>query len=203
MHGLGDVRFFDRFARLYDRVMPAADRASLAAALARADGEINRVLDLGGGTGRATIAVDAPERTVVDISRPMLRRARTRTASGPGHPGDSAGPLGAVRGDAGRLPVADSVVDAAVVVDAFHHMPDQHGVISEAARVIRPGGVLVIREFNPSHPLGWLLVRAEHAIGMESRFHLPRDLAAMLADAEFSVAVLSSGFEYTVVGTAP
>ena len=202
MHGLGDVRFFDRFARFYDWLMPAADRESLAAALARADGEIDRVLDLGGGTGRATIAVDASERTVVDISRPMLRRARTRTASGPGRPGDPPGPLGAVRGDAGRLPVADNSVDAAIVVDAFHHMPDQQAVVSEAARALRPGGVLVIREFDPTHPLGWLLARGEHAFGMKSTFHTPDDLADMLADAGFSVAVLDSGFEYTVVGTA-
>ena len=202
MHGIGDVRFFDRFARIYDWVMPAADRQSLAAALSRADGDIDRLLDLGGGTGRAAIAVDAPGRTVVDISRPMLRRARTRTASGPGRPGDPSGPLGAVHGDAGRLPVADDAVDAAIVVDAFHHMPDQQAVVSEAARVLRPGGVFVVREFDPSHPLGWLLARGEHVFGMKSTFHTPEALADMLADAGFSVTVLDAGFEYTVVGIA-
>ncbi|TQQ80296.1 class I SAM-dependent methyltransferase [Halonotius roseus] len=201
MHGVGDGRFFDRFARLYDWVMPAADRQSLAAALARADGDIDRVLDLGGGTGRASIAVDAGERTVVDVSRPMLTRARTRTASGPGRPTDPPGPLGAVQGDAGRLPIGDDAVDAAIIVDAFHHMPQQAAVVAEANRVIRPGGVLVVREFNPSHPLGWLLVRAEHAIGMKSTFYTPADLADLLTDTGFSVDVLDAGFEYTVVGT--
>ena len=201
MHGIGDVRFFDRFARIYDWVMPAADRDSLAAALSRADGEIDRLLDLGGGTGRASIAVDAGERTVVDVSRPMLARARTRTASGPGRPADPPGPLSAMQGDAGRLSVGDDAVDAAIIVDAFHHMPQQAAVVAEANRVIRPGGVLVVREFDPSHPLGWLLVRAEHAIGMQSTFYTPDDLADLLADAGFSVKVLDSGFEYTVVGT--
>jgi len=78
MHGLGDVRFFDRLAPLYDLVMPAADRDALTAALARVDGPLDRLLDLGGGSGRATIAVDAPERIVLDVSRPMLQRARHR-----------------------------------------------------------------------------------------------------------------------------
>ena len=201
MHGIGDVRFFDRGARLYDRVMPAADRQSLTAALSRADGDINRILDLGGGTGRATIAVDAGERTVVDISRPMLRRAQTRTTRGPGRPTDPPGPLAAIQSDAGRLAVGDNAVDAAIIVDAFHHMPRQAAVISETKRTLRAGGVFVIREFDPSHPLGWVLARGEHAIGMKSTFHPPDDLAAMLADAGFSVEVLDSGFAYTLVGT--
>jgi Methylase involved in ubiquinone/menaquinone biosynthesis len=201
MHGIGDVRFFDQFAKVYDWVMPAADRHLLTAALSRADGDINRVFDFGGGTGRATIAVDAAERTVVDISRPMLRRARTRTESGPGRPDDPAGPLATLQGDAGALPVGDDTVDAAIVVDAFHHMPAQAAVVSEAQRVIRPGGVFVVREFDPSHPLGWVLARGEGVIGMDSTFYPPADLTEMLTDAGFSVEVLDSGFEYTLVGT--
>jgi len=203
MHGLGDVRFFDRLAPLYDLVMPAADRDALTAALARVDGPLDRLLDLVGGSGRATIAVDVPERIVLDVSRPMLQRARYRQPNQTGRrsrPAGTVGPLSAVQGDAGRLPVADDAVDAAMVVDAFHHMPDQQAVIKEAARVVRPGGVFVIREFDPSHPLGWLLVRAEHTIGMASTFHRPAELAERLADGGFDVSLLTGGFEYTLVG---
>jgi len=206
MHGLGDVRFFDRLAPLYDLVMPAADHRTLDAALARADSPIDRLLDLGGGSGRATIAVDVPERIVVDLSRPMLRRARRRQSGQTGrrlpHSTDSkaVGPLSTVQGDAGRLPLADSSVDAAMVVDAFHHMPAQQRVIEEAARVVRPGGVFVIREFDPTHLLGRLLVGTEHAIGMASTFHTPVELADLLAEAGFDVSLLDAGFEYTLVG---
>ncbi len=200
MHGAGDGRFFDRVARIYDWGMPAADSGSLAAGLAEVDGEIDRLLDLGGGTGRATVAVDASERIVVDISRPMLQRARVRTAAGVGQPTDQPGPLATLQGDAGRLPVGDDSVDAAIVVDAFHHMPAQTTVVSEAQRVLRPGGVLVVREFNPRHPLGWLLVRGEHAIGMDSTFYSPAELTAVLTDAGFDASVLDGGFGYTVVG---
>jgi demethylmenaquinone methyltransferase/2-methoxy-6-polyprenyl-1,4-benzoquinol methylase len=58
----------------------------------------------------------------------------------------------------------------------------------------------VIREFDPTHPLGRALVAAEHAIGMESRFRAPDDLAAALADAGFDPRVVDRGFGYTVVG---
>ncbi len=207
MHGLGDVRFFNRLAPLYDLVMPAADRTALLAGLARANRPVERLLDLGGGSGRATIAVEADQRVVVDISREMLQRARTRQPGQTGRRppktsgGDTVGPLSAVHGDARRLPVADDAVDAALVVDAFHHMPNQSKVIDEAYRVIRPDGVFVIREFDPSHPLGWLLARAEHAIGMDSTFHKPAALAELLASAGFDVSILESGFEYTLVGT--
>ena len=209
MHGLGDVRFFDRLAPLYDLVMPAADQAALSAGVARAEGRVDHLLDLGGGSGRATIAVDVPERTVLDISRPMLRRARSRQPGETGRRvdrasgGDPVGPLNTVQGDAGRIPLADDTVDAAMVVDAFHHMPDQQAVVEEAARVVRPGGVFVAREFDPSHPLGWVLVRAEHAIGMGSTFYNPDELADLLAGAGFDVSLLDGGFEYTVVGTRP
>ncbi|WP_253737216.1 class I SAM-dependent methyltransferase [Halohasta salina] len=209
MHGLGDVRFFDRLAPLYDLVMPAADQAALTAGLARAERSVDHLLDLGGGSGRATIAVEAPERTVVDVSRPMLRRARSRqpdeTGRRLGRPADGGpvGPLGAVQGDARELPLADDAVDAAIVVDAFHHMLDHATVVAEVARVVRPGGVFVVREFDPSHPLGWGLVRAEHAIGMGSTFRTPDELAGLLADAGFDVALLDGGFQYTVVGSVP
>lgn len=204
MHGLGDVRFFDRLAPLYDLVMPAADSQSLTAGLARAEGDVDRLLDLGGGSGRATIAVEVPTRIVLDLSRPMLQRARRRQSdqrlSRPTK-GDTVGPLSVLQGDAGRLPVADNAVDAAIVVDAFHHIPDQQRVIEEAARVIRPGGVFIIREFDPSHPLGWLVVHAEHAIGMQSTFETPSELANRLTIAGFDISVLDSDFEYTLVGT--
>lgn len=209
MHGLGDVRFFDRLAPLYDLVMPAADSQTLTAGVARAEGSVDHLLDLGGGSGRATIAVAAPNRTVLDVSRPMLQRARSRQPEQLGRhvarasDTDSIGPLSTVQGDAGRIPLADDSVDAAIVVDAFHHMPDQRAVVEAAARVIRPGGVFVVREFDPSHPLGWFLVRAEHAIRMQSTFYTPTELAELLAGAGFDVSLLDTGFEYTVVGAVP
>ena len=207
MHGLGDVRFFDQLAGLYDVVMPAADRNALEAGLARAEGSVDRLLDVGGGTGRATIAVDVAERVVLDVSRGMLRRARRRGVDRSGRwrlrstDKHAIGPLSAVQGDGSRMPIADDGVDAVIVVDAFHHMPAQRTVLAEARRVLRPGGVLVVREFDPTHPLGWLLARGERLIGMDSTFHSPATLAAMASEAGFSVSVLDAGFEYTMVGT--
>lgn len=188
MHGVGDVRFFDRMAPLYDRIMPPAKGELLAAGLDHATRPIDRLIDVGGGSGRAAAALTGPEITVVDVSLGMLRRAR-----------DARG-LSAVAGDAGRLPFRDASVDAVTVVDAFHHLPDHDAALREAARVIAPGGALVIREFDPTHPLGRVLVAGEHAIGMASRFHSPDELAAALDDAGFDPRITERGFGYTVAG---
>ena len=188
MYGTGDVGFFDRIAPLYDLAMPPANGDALAAGFDRATRPIERLLDVGGGSGRAATAVTGPDRLVVDVSQPMLRRAHAVRG------------LPAVVGDAGRLPVADGAVDAVLIVDAFHHLPAQAAAIDEAARVVAPGGVLVVREFDPTHPLGRLLVAAEHAIGMTSRFRSPDELATALEAGGFDAVVVDRGFGYTVAG---
>ncbi len=181
-----DISTFDRLARLYDLAMPPAQYGPLAEGLARAERPVYRALDVGGGTGRAASAI-RPETVVVDAARGMLRRARSK-----GH--------AAVAGDATRLPVADASIDAALVVDALHHIPDHPAVFAELYRVLRSGGVVVVREFDPTTLPGRALVAAEHAWGFESTFHAPADLADLLTGAGFEATVLDGGFGYTVAG---
>ncbi|OTF01323.1 class I SAM-dependent methyltransferase, partial [Halorubrum sp. SD612] len=123
-----------------------------------------------------------------DASVGMLSRARRGRG------------LSGVAGDAGRLPFRDESVDAVTVVDAFHHLPDQDAALAEAARVLAPGGALVVREFDPEHPLGRPLVAGEHAIGMESRFRAPSDLASAMDAVDLDPRIVDRGFGYTVVG---
>lgn len=189
MHGPGDVGFFDRIAPIYDLGTPEMDGPSLRAALARADREVNAVLDVAGGTGRAAAAVDAERRTVVDASLPMLRRARDRGVE-----------LECVRGDAGRLPVRDGAVDAVVIADALHHFPDQRAAVAEATRVLAPGGVLVVREFDPDTLRGRVLALWERALRMDSTFTPSADLARHLEAAGLDATVVEGGFDYTVAG---
>lgn len=190
MYDTGDVRFFDVVARLYDDVMPPADSAALTEGFALAERPINRVVDVGGGTGRAVASIRGPDRIVVDASAGMIERADNRNVS-------------PVRGDARRLPFADDSVDAALLVDALHHVPDRPVVLREVYRILAPGGVFVIRDFDPSHPLGRLLVFGEHAIGMQSRFYRSEELASELESAGFNSHVIDTGFGYTVCGNIP
>lgn len=158
--------------------------------LAFADGSVDRVVDVGGGPGRAVEVVDAAQRIVVDAAPGMLRRARTRG-------------LGTVQGDARSLPFVNASVDAVLVVDALHHIDDHERVCREAARVLRPGGVLLVREFDPTTLRGRGLVLAERLVGFHSTFRAPADLLDIIGDAGLVPHLPEEGFGYTAVGVKP
>jgi SAM-dependent methyltransferase len=88
-------------------------------------------LEIGCGTGVHAGSVRELGWTPVgvDLSAGMLRHARGR--------------LAAARADAERLPVRNGAVPAAVAVMVHTDMPAYPAVLAEAARVLRPGGVLV------------------------------------------------------------
>lgn len=184
---VGDVATFDRFARLYDLLMPSARRSKLTAAFAHATRPIERAVDVGGGPGRVARAIEAECRVVVDPARGMLGRARTHG-------------IEAVCGDGSRLPIRDGSVDAVVVSDALHHIADQRGVLQETRRVLRPGGVLVVREFDPTTRRGRALVVAERAWGFDSTFASPEALKADIDAVGLDGRIVERGFGYTVVG---
>lgn len=191
-YGRGDVDFFDHVARAYDLLMPAGSPTGLEPAFDRATQPVECVLDLAGGTGRVADALATADYDplVADVSRGMLSLARDRG-------------LPVVQVDAGNLPFRDDAVDAAVVVDAYHHLPDQIAALAETARVVAPGGVVVIRDFDPTTLRGRGVVAAERLVGMGSRFAPVDDVAAELTRAGLRSRVLERGFVYTVVGTVP
>ena len=99
--------------------------------------------DLGAGTGQVAEAL-APfvARVVaVDSSEAMLAAARARLAAWP-NVEIRAGLLEA-------LPLADGALDVAILGLVLHHMPDPEGVLAEAARVLSPGGRLLVVEMHP------------------------------------------------------
>ena len=185
----GDLPYFDRMAPVYDLLMPPASAETFAAAFDRADRAIERVLDVGGGTGRAARAIGASQPVILDASAGMIARVPEG--------------IWAVRGDAREPPFRAESVDAALIVDAFHHLPESQQVLDAIATLLRPGGVLVIAEFDPSTLRGRVLEIGEHLIGMESRFYTPTELVMALSETGLRTAVIESGFGYAVAATKP
>jgi demethylmenaquinone methyltransferase / 2-methoxy-6-polyprenyl-1,4-benzoquinol methylase len=110
-----------------------------------------RVLDVATGTGDLALELArrvAPGGEVVgsDFSEAMLARARAKAQSG----------AAAVRfewGDALELPYGDSSFDAATVGFGARNFSDLRRGLAEMARVVRPGGRVVVLEFTaPTHP---------------------------------------------------
>ncbi len=118
--------------------LPAADVE--AALLRLMPPAMGRLLDIGTGTGQL-LELLAPRVTAglgIDASRAMLALARARLS----RPGLT---HCAVRlGDMYRLPMADASFDHVVLQMVLHYAEEPAAALAEAARVLRPGGTLVV-----------------------------------------------------------
>ncbi|MES3517573.1 MAG: methyltransferase domain-containing protein [Natronomonas sp.] len=179
-----DVRAFDLFAPLYDLAMPPTDTTTVRKGLACADREVERLVEVGGGSGRVAREVDA---TVVDPADGMLRRARAKG-------------LETVRGVADSLPLSDESVDAVLIADALHHFPDRTAALSEAARVLAPGGVVVVMEFDRGTRRGELLAAAETVFGFDSAFYTAAELESAIGAAGLDPRPIEYGFSMAIAG---
>jgi ubiquinone/menaquinone biosynthesis C-methylase UbiE len=143
---------WDRIRKLH--VADAAVEAAIVEALAGAP--VRALLDLGSGTGRILelFGPDIERGLGIDLSPAMLAIARARLERADYR-------HCAVRqGDIYHLPVARDSFDAVVIHQVLHYLDDGAGAIREAARVLRPGGRLLVIDFAP-HDLEFL--REEHA----------------------------------------
>jgi ubiquinone/menaquinone biosynthesis C-methylase UbiE len=131
---------FDRIADRYDETRGGERRGHLMAAeMEPYLGDSRRVLEVGVGTGIMAAAFTRLGRTVVgvDISAEMLSRAHERLGSLVG------------RADGHALPLPAASVDAAYLVWVLHLVADPAAVVAECARVLAPGGRLLIVAGHP------------------------------------------------------
>ncbi|WFE49366.1 methyltransferase domain-containing protein [Micromonospora sp. WMMD1155] len=126
------------FARVYERLSVAMDRAGTAAY--RRDlvaGLSGRVIEIGAGNGLIFPHYPPAVTEVVAVEpERRLRAAAERAAS------TAPVPVTVVDGLADRLPGGDGEFDAAVFALVLCTVPDQATALAEVRRVLRPGGEL-------------------------------------------------------------
>ncbi|MBV9347853.1 MAG: metalloregulator ArsR/SmtB family transcription factor [Pseudolabrys sp.] len=151
--------YFRKHAAEWDRIRKlhisdaAVERAIHDALGAR---PFRSLLDLGTGTGRM-LEMFGPqiERGLgLDLSLDMLLLARDRL--------ERAGlrNCSVRQGDIYDLPIADDSFDAVIIHQVLHFLDDGGRAVKEAARVLRPGGSLLVVDFAP-HEIEYL--REKHA----------------------------------------
>jgi ubiquinone/menaquinone biosynthesis C-methylase UbiE/DNA-binding transcriptional ArsR family regulator len=157
--GAAAQNYFRRHAAEWDRIRSlhvpdTAVEEAIRAALA--DRPVRALLDLGTGTGRMLelFGNDIERGLGLDLSLDMLTLARERL--------DRAGlkHCSVRQGDIYDLSLPRDSFDVVIIHQVLHFLDDSARAITEAARVLRPGGRLLVVDFAP-HDLEFL--REEHA----------------------------------------
>ena len=147
-----------RVRSVFDRVAPSYDRMNdlmslglhrawkaIAIAIARPrPGE--RILDLAAGSGDLAAALarrvgPSGEVWLTDLNRRMLERGRDRLL-------DAGALAPAVQCDAEKLPFPAACFDCVTVGFGLRNMTSKEAALAEMARVLKPGGRLVVLEFS-------------------------------------------------------
>lgn len=120
-------------------------------------GEIRRhigyhaeILDMGCGAGFLAndLALAGHKVTGIDLSTSSLKVAQSR---------DTTKTVHYLAGDVYRVPLPRESFDVVAAMDLLEHVSDPQKVISEATRVLRPGGLFFFNTFS-KNPLAWLVV---------------------------------------------
>ena len=136
--------FFSSVAGQWDAVRGEmfGERSPLAGMLALVDPDW-LIADLGCGTGplTATLAPFVQRVIAVDASAAMLAAARRRL--------DGLSNVEIRQGELEALPIEPGQVDAAVMSLVLHYIAEPQKALGEAARVLRPGGRLIVVDMMP------------------------------------------------------
>lgn len=155
-----------------------------------AGGPLARIVDLGCGVGQLTVALKErfPQAEVhgLDIAAPMLRYAHLRAV-------DLGVDVHFRQTLAHRTGFADSAVDLVTAYILFHEVPAEVGraIVAEAYRILRPGGVLEVFDFQT--PLTAASPYYRYAIWVDHRFN-NEPWSVEFLQSDFMATLRSAGF---------
>ena len=143
------AEFYDDDATLYDerRFTTLAGRKNHASQIELIESllpaDTGRTVEVGSGTGRFTrlISQRTEDYLIVDVSRQMLASAnRSVPITQP------------LMGDATNLPLKTQSIDTLVCLNVLNHVPAWEKALTEFARVLQPGGNLLVNFNNVRSP---------------------------------------------------
>lgn len=174
---------YDRIAPVYDRLEVVPERLAIRRwrkmLWDRVEGP--QVLEIGVGTGKnIPFYTSDMQITAIDLSPKMLRRARLRADA-------ERSSVELQEADAQDLPFGDESFDSVVGTFVFCSIPDPIAGLQEAARVLKPGGQLLLLEHVLSNHRGLReMMRLSNPIMVRlTGANFDRETAANVARADF------------------
>jgi phosphatidylethanolamine/phosphatidyl-N-methylethanolamine N-methyltransferase len=134
------AKAYARWAPVYDLVFGAVFERGRKASIAAAERIGGRILEVGVGTGLSLPDYSRSNRLIgVDLSAPMLRKAKSRVADRQLTNVDGLAVM-----DARHLGFQDAIFDVVVAQYVITAVPDPEATLDEFARVIKPGGEIIL-----------------------------------------------------------
>lgn len=165
------------------------------------------VLDVACGTGDLTqvFAASNAQRVIgIDFTPQMLDVARTKRTR---LPSPTASKIEYRQGDAMALDIDDASIDIVSIAFGLRNVAEPARAIAEFARVLRPGGRLIILEFDQPHfaPLrwfntfycGWVMPRSATAISRDrsgAYRYLPKSVGSFMHSSKVIAKLEENGF---------
>jgi DNA-binding transcriptional ArsR family regulator len=154
-----------------------------------------RVADIGCGEGYLTIEASRWASRVIAIDRSdvVLKRARALASR------RRVRNVIWKQGDLDRLPLREASVDVALLSQALHHASDPARALAEAARVVVPGGRVLVLDLR-EHEEGWVKSRlGDRWLGFSDETMSRLLKGAGLTDVRVGVGARRTGDPFTVI----
>ncbi len=152
-----------------------------------------RVVDVGAGTGIFTAAW--PRWATASVVAVEPSAAMVSTGNSAGNVDDPGASF--VRGVAERLPLRDDSAHVVWVSTALHHFADVHQAVQEFARVLGPGGRVLVRTYAPGRTeITWLDEFPGRA-KWEARCHTEQQLGDIFRPHSFDLTDICEVLEWT------
>jgi ubiquinone/menaquinone biosynthesis C-methylase UbiE len=178
------TKFFDEIAGRYSSLTePGGGWRGLASALA-AGFSGKTVADIGCGEGDLTLLLArfAKRVTAIDLSAQMLRVVQERSTEA-----GVAGRVAVEKGDLEKLPLKTGGEDAVFVSQVLHHAARPGRALKEAARILKPGGQLILLDLS-RHDQEWVRDEwADHWLGFDEK-----ELRGWLKEAGLKVQIFQT-----------